>query len=306
MQQRYVILCCVAGVMTVFSAQAENTVTAATISGALGWLEGESHENVYLENGDKLSQLDWKIKQTPIITMAVNWDISPHITLTARGWTTLAERSAKMDDYDWLYDDQTHWSEWSYHPNSRLNHANAFDMGVQSWVVSQPNYRLGGIAGYQQTRFSWTALGGFYQYDNGATVGAFERGRNLGGYKQQFDVPYLGVVGIVRYQNVELSSLVKYSPWVKARDNDEHYLRQLTFRDEGNYGRYYSVLVDIGYYLTSCAKVFTALSWHKYAESRGGAQIIDQVSGKQRYIGGHAAGIANEYYTVTAGLTYRF
>ncbi|MGG2141143.1 omptin family outer membrane protease [Symbiopectobacterium sp. RP] len=45
---------------------------------------------------------------------------------------------------------------------------------------------------------------------------------------------------------------------------DEHYFRQLTFRDEGNYGRYYSVLVDIGYYLTSCAKVFTALSWNKY------------------------------------------
>ncbi|MBG6246090.1 hypothetical protein CS369_17345 [Candidatus Symbiopectobacterium sp. 'North America'] len=132
MQQQYVIIYCVAGMMTIFSAQAENTVTAATISGALGWLEGKSHENVYMENGDKLSQLDWKIKQTPIMAMAVNWDIFPHITLNARGWTTFAERSAKMDDYDWLYDDQAHWSEWSYHPNSRLNHANAFDMGVQS------------------------------------------------------------------------------------------------------------------------------------------------------------------------------
>ncbi|MGX8939919.1 omptin family outer membrane protease [Symbiopectobacterium sp. Eva_TO] len=27
-----------------------------------------------------------------------------------------------------------------------------------SWVISQPNYRLGGIVGYQQTRYSWTAL----------------------------------------------------------------------------------------------------------------------------------------------------
>ncbi|MBG6246089.1 hypothetical protein CS369_17340 [Candidatus Symbiopectobacterium sp. 'North America'] len=165
---------------------------------------------------------------------------------------------------------------------------------------------MGGIVGYQQTRYSWTTLGGFYQYDNGETVGAFERGSNRGGYRQQFDAPYLGVTGIVCYQNFELSALAKYSPWVKARDNDEHYFRQLTFRDEGNYGRYYSVLVDIGYYLTSCVKVFTALSWNKYDESRGGTQIIDQVSGEQGYIGGHASGITNEYYMVTAGLTYRF
>lgn len=253
MQQRYVILCCVAGVMTLFLAQAENTVTTATTSGALGWIEGKSHENVYMENGDKLSQRDWKIKQTPIVTMAVNWDMSPYITLIAHGWTTLAERSAIMDDYDWLYDDQTHWSEWSHHLNSRLNHANAFDIEAQGWVVSQPFYRLGGIAGYQQTRFSWTALGGLYQYDN-----------------------------------------------------DEHYSRQLTFRDEGNDGRYYSVLVDIGYYLASCAKVFTALSWNKYDESRGRTQITDQISGEQGYIGGHALGIANGYYRVTAGLTYHF
>lgn len=114
------------------------------------------------------------------------------------------------------------------------------------------------------------------------------------------------MTGIVRYQSFELSALAKYSPWVKARDNDEHYFRQLTFRDEGNYGRYYSVLVEIGYYLTSFAKVFTALSWNKYDESRGGTQIIDQVSGEQGYIGGHASGITNEYYMVTAGLTYRF
>lgn len=150
------------------------------------------------------------------------------------------------------------------------------------------------------------ALGGFYQYDNDEAVGAFERGSHLGGYRQQFNVPYLGAIGIVRYQNVELSALAKYSPWVKARDNDEHYFRQLTFRDEGNDGRYYSALVDISYYLTSCAKIFTALSWNKYDESRGGTQIIDQVSGEQGYIGGHAAGIANECYRVTAGLTYRF
>ena len=306
MQQRYVILCCFFGLMTVFSAQAENTASPVTISGALGGLEGESHENVYMDNGYKLSQLDWKIKQTPIMKMVFNWDISSDMTLNARGWTTFAKRGAIMDDYDWLYSDQTHWSEWSHHPNSRLNYANEFDISVQSWAVSQPYYRLGGIAGYQQTRFSWTALGGYYQYDNGATVGEFEQGTNLGGYRQQYDVPYLGVSGVFRYQNFELSALAKFSPWVKSRDNDEHYYRQLTFRDEGNYGRYYSVLVDIGYYLTSHARVFTALSWSKYDESRGGTQIIDQVSGDQGYIGGHAAGISNEYYMVTAGLAYRF
>ena len=109
-----------------------------------------------------------------------------------------------------------------------------------------------------------------------------------------------------RYQNIELNVLLKFSPWVRARDNDEHYLRELTFRDNADDARYYSASLDIGYYLTSHGKVFTAVSWNKYQEGKGGTQIIDNQSGEEAFEGGDAAGISNKNYNVTVGLQYRF
>ncbi|EJB2701455.1 omptin family outer membrane protease, partial [Salmonella enterica] len=47
-------------------------------------------------------------------------------------------------------------------------------------------------------------------------------------------------------------------------------------------------------------------AYSKYEEGKGGTQIIDKTSGDTAYFGGDAAGIANNNYTVTAGLQYRF
>ncbi|EJS7855820.1 omptin family outer membrane protease, partial [Salmonella enterica subsp. enterica serovar Kentucky] len=56
----------------------------------------------------------------------------------------------------------------------------------------------------------------------------------------------------------------------------------------------------------SNAKIFAEFAYSKYEEGKGGTQIIDKTSGDTAYFGGDAAGIANNNYTVTAGLQYRF
>ncbi len=53
-------------------------------------------------------------------------------------------------------------------------------------------------------------------------------------------------------------------------------------------------------------KYFAEFAYSKYEEGKGGTQIIDKTSGNTAYFGGDAAGIANNNYTVTAGLQYRF
>jgi plasminogen activator len=94
-----------------------------------------------------------------------------------------------MDDYDWMNDNQSGWTDHSSHPSTNVNYANEYDLSVQGWLFQDDNYKAGVIAGYQETRFSWTATGGSYNYDNGATTGNFPTGERGIGYSQRFSMP---------------------------------------------------------------------------------------------------------------------
>lgn len=313
---KYIILLGVFGLMTTNIAKAQNfkdpyavnfDADSIKVSTSLGWLGGGSKEYVYDSNtGRKISQLNWKVKNTAIVKGDVSWEPLFWLTLNARGWTTLTSSGSGMDDYDWLDASQSHWTHWSNSPNTHLNYANEFDVNTKFWFVKRPEYKLGAVAGYQQTRFSWTALGGHYQYNNGNDIGDFPSGKRLIGYQQIFSLPYIGLTGGYRYRDVEFNALFKFSPWVEAKDNDEHYRRDLTFREKTSGSNYYSASLDVGYYVTPNTKVFTEFTWSKYSQGKGGAQMIDNVSGESIHEGGEVAGIENKNYSLTAGLQYRF
>lgn len=278
-----------------------------TVNTSLGWLGGESKEYVYdIDTGRKVSELNWKINNTAIIKGDISWDPLYWLTLNARGWATLASSGSGLDDYDWLSPSQSHWTDWSNSPDTHLNYANEFDINAKAWLVKRSDYKVGAVVGYQQTRFSWTAFGGHYQYDNGNHSGDFPPGKRVLGYQQKFSMPYIGLAGGYRYSNFEFNALLKFSPWVEASDNDEHYLRELTFREKTAGSNYYSASVDVGYYVTPNAKVFTEFTWSKYSQGKGGAQLLDRESGETTYAGGDAAGLENKNYSLTAGLQYRF
>ncbi|HCR0955730.1 omptin family outer membrane protease [Enterobacter asburiae] len=277
------------------------------VSASAGMLSGKSHEVVYDEaTGRKISQLDWKIKNVAILKGDITWDAYSFLTLNARGWTSLASGSGHMDDYDWMNEKQSSWTDHSSHPATNVNYANEYDLNVKGWILQGDNYKAGVTAGYQETRFSWTATGGTYNYDNGAYQGNFPAGERGIGYSQRFSMPYIGLAGQYRFNDFEFNALFKFSDWVRAHDNDEHYMRDLTFREKTTDSRYYGASVDAGYYVTPHAKVFAEFTYSSYEEGKGGTQIIDTNTGDSGSIGGDAAGISNHNYTITAGLQYRF
>lgn len=279
---------------------------AIKLSTSLGVLGGESGEYVYNDDGSKASELKWKIKNAPIVKGDLSWDATRWLTVGARGWVTLSSSDADMNDYDWLTPGQDGWSDRSSHPDTQLNHANEFDAYVQGWLLDTPQFRLAAMAGYQQTRYSWTAYGGTYSYDNGQDVGAFTPGVAVGGYKQQFSVPYLGLAGVSRFGDVELTALLKYSPWVRAKDNDEHYLRDLTFHEKGTLSDYYSATLAAGYYLTPSAKIYLEANYSVYDTANADTTVIYRETSDQEHYSGDVAGISNKSYSLTAGLQYRF
>ncbi|MBC8953228.1 omptin family outer membrane protease [Xenorhabdus sp. PB62.4] len=272
----------------------------------LGWLKGESKEYVYDPNSKyKISQLNWNIGNALIAKGNISWDAFYRLTLNTRGWIKLTSRNSSMDDYDWEFK-QSHWSDWSSSPDSPLNYANEFDLNATGWLIKQFNYKLGAILGYQETRFSWTAYGGHYIYNNGMNVGDFPSGTQGIGYQQKYRFPYIGLIGQYRYQDLEFNVLLKFSQWVKAKDHDEHYMRNLTFYEESNNVRYYSISIDAGYYVTPKVKVYTAFVWNKYREGKGDMMKIDNDSRTNYYSGGDSAGIANRNYSIDLGVQYRF
>ena len=134
-----------------------------------GTLSGKAKERVYLpeEKGRKASQLDWKYSNAPIVKGAFNWDLLPRVSVGASGWTTLAGRGGNMVDRDWLdTSNPGTWTDESKHPNTRLNFANEFDLNIKGWLLNQPDYQLGLMAGYQENRYSCTAKGGSYMYSS--------------------------------------------------------------------------------------------------------------------------------------------
>jgi len=280
---------------------------SVSVATSLGWLGGRAQESVYIPNGGgKLSQLDWKIKNAAIIKGDISWDAMPWLTANARGWTTLAAGKGHMEDRDWLNKQQSDPSHYSWHSDTPLNYANEFDLNLKAWLLQGEGYRVGPALGYQQTRFSWTASGGHYRYNNGQDTGSFPDNKSVIGYQQKFSAPYIGVAGQYRARDIEFNTLVKYSGWVTAKDNDEHYLRELTFRDKSNRSGYYSLMVDAGYYILPNTRIYTELSYNRYQEGRGGTEIINTNNKLTKRVEGDVAGIANTWYSAAVGLQYYF
>ncbi|PWC13412.1 omptin family outer membrane protease [Brenneria corticis] len=273
---------------------------------ALGFLSGESQESIYHPDngGKKASELDWKINSAAILKADLSYDILPRLSAGLRGWTTLSSGDGTMDDYDWIDDSKSGWSHWSHHAKTDLNYANEIDVNIIGWLVKAPDYQVGATFGYQRTAFSWSAYGGEFNYDNGQDIFTYPNSYKIIGYQQKYSMPYIGLIGLWRYQDFELGGLLKFSDWVEGKSNDEHYARDLTIRNKGSNARHLSATVSAGYYIYPQTKIYAEASYSRYEEARGGMEWREE--GETEYLDGDWSGLDNKYYTLSLGVKYTF
>ena len=281
---------------------------------------GQAKESVYIpELGDNLSVLNWDIKNNPTIKAEFTWNIFPWLAFNINGWTTFNSNRSTMNDYDWLdFDDRSNTTDWSHHGNTRLNSANHVDLNMTAWVLEKPQYKVGVMAGYQEEHFSWSAKGGEAQYSiqdeqgnyipgtSQTFIGKFNDDLTVGGYKQKFKTPYIGLVGQYQHGNFVLNTNFKYSQWSKASTQDQHYLRELTGHGNASGGDYFSANINAGYYIIPFTKIFTEVNWTQYKRNLG--QTSRTQNGTTTYIDQNIVqeGIANHYVGINAGLQYEF
>jgi omptin len=271
---------------------------------SFGSLSGEAKERVY-EGKNKISQLNWKYNNAAIIKGEIAWDIMPWTTLGINGWTTLASKGSHMDDYDWDSGNQSRWTDHSSHPDTTLNYANEFDINIKGWLLKEENYRVGLMAGYKQSSYSWGSKGGSYNYDNGNDVGEFDKNERSIGYNQKFKTPYIGVTGLYRYENIEMSATFNYSGWVRATDNDEHYTRTTTFKGKVDNQDYYFLSATGAYYVTDNMKVYVEGVWSRMLNKKGTLSAHNYKEGTNIQ-DDDASGIEHTNIITTAGLKYNF
>lgn len=270
-------------------------------------LTTKAKERVFDSNtGRKISLLNWQGNNAQIARDSLEWHSIPWFSLGAAGWTSFDTGDGSMTDYDWFTPGQRHWSDRSKSPDTRLNYANQYDINIKGWLLTAPNYDLGLVGSYQQTRYSWKAIGGHYNYNNGTNIGSFNPDIATVSYQQKFSLPYIGFTGRYRYQNVEFTGLFEYSHWVTGEVTDQHYLRDTTFFSQRHNQEYYSVENRLGYYLTPSAKICLQAGWARFPNKTGDWAVYNRQPDGVSGIAANSSGLANTSWTAGTGLECHF
>ncbi|MER2495439.1 omptin family outer membrane protease [Vibrio neptunius] len=289
------------------SVMAADDANNVTLEGSFGVLNGSSTELVYSSStGRKLSQLDWEIHNVPIIKLGAAWDVNDKWTLTGSFWSVLTDDGdAHMEDRDWLNANQSSPTDISISPDTKLRDAHEIDINAIYWLLSQSNYKVGALAGYQYNLFKWDGIGGTYSYNNGANVGSFPNVVGID-YKQEFSVLYLGLAGEYTLDKSDFGAQLKWSPWVNATDVDHHNRRDLTFYEQSDFNSdFLSLSLNYGYKFTPSMKLYAEYVYTKYSEARADTTIVNNSTGVTSFVA-NGAGLDNQNSTISVGLKYTF
>lgn len=276
----------------------------------VGLLNGKSQEKVY-DLGQKLSELNWDIKQVPTLHLGLAYHPRDWLTLDVRGWTRMSGGNSHMKDYDWLDGEDADWTHYSNHPDTRLKSAWQAEFSATGWALKRENLALGVMAGYQRSQFDWQAWGGSYVYSSDAgfrdLAGDFPANQKGISYRQTYATPFLGLVGLYNHQSWSVEGRFKYSQWVKARDFDTHHMRDLTFAgNNGNKGRMQSVAFALSYNFNPQFSVKAGIDHQVYSEAKGSALIRHAPSGGSLRTEPNSNSQANRTTISTLAVAYQF
>lgn len=292
-------------------ANAENaffTPEKVSVDMGLGSLSGESKMHVYDPQigGQKIYQATWKYNNAAIVKGSLDWDLMPWVSVGAAGWTTIASRGGNK--HSSLQEDaRIGQPAIEYDDPTTLNYANQFDLNIKGWLLNEPDYRLGVMAGYQESRYSFTSFGNFagnIDQDTGLPIGNAAHDIALDGYKQRSKIPYVGLTGSYRYQRFEFGATFKYSGWVQSNDSEDLHIQRIITGDV-NKQRYYSLAANAGYYVTPNAMVYLEGVWNRTTNKTGSRITDDSLKGTTA-VDDFSRGIENSSFITSIGLKYTF
>ena len=221
----------------------------------LGYVNGEINEYVYLpEVGNyKLSQLKWDIDNLLMGNIGASFSFEKWLTINADAWFKLTEGNGAVNDHDWFYEGYD-WSHWS-RSETDITSASIIDINANVALFRHTNTVITGIVGFKRDNFEFKANGGEYIYSSGYGYrdlsGTFPSVPGLG-YDQTLTSGYVGLGFSANFtDNLQLSGRGIYSPIVRARATDHHYMRNLVTKDSGgNDGTMYAFDLTLAWFFS--------------------------------------------------------
>lgn len=297
-----------------WAADAGSLLRTETISAEVsaGYLTGMSKEYVYdvsRVGSPKLSQLNWDLGNSFAVGGRVAWRPLDWLTFRGRGWATVASDS-NMTDYDWLYGyaGMNSWSHKSESPNTDVAKAWQADASVAATYYEADDLALTAIAGYRHYTAKFNATGGSYIYSSNGfrdTSGMLPSDRLGIGYQQWWDTPYLGLGASYSDGSWTVSSEVIGSPFVMARDQDHHALRDLVFKENFSMSSMVGATLGAEYTFAPGLSLAGRLEYQKYFKTTGDTLVVDGLGGGAQRVPSPSSGGEADTLLLSLGVKAR-
>jgi plasminogen activator len=233
-----------------------------------------SNEIVYDPNTNKkLSELIWETGDVSLLGLKLKIIPNKKVKLNLLIEKMLFDNMGTMNDYDWLSDTHSEWSDWSTHPNTVITDITKFNVNIQ-YNLPKDKYKNLYIVklGMKMKYHSFKSYGGSYIYSSNGNfrnkIGEFNN--NLGiSYEETFMNFYIKGEFIKVINKLLLKASLAFSPIVLSANTDTHYLRSFTNNNTFNPTYMYEYELGLNYSINDGVLLGFNYSKSKYNEATG-------------------------------------
>lgn len=294
--------------------------TSNAFNFSLGTVNGKAGEYVYVpETGEKVSYLDWKIKNVPVFILGYTHTFNNIELQMGLKKNFNSTSSGSMKDYDWYSSEDAEDGATSNDYGKLSNFSDnknyiedllMFDTNIKYWFAHTENLKSGPMLGFKYDYFKFYAKGGNqynYMLDGSTTIYKDDYSKKSIEYSQKFFTPYIGYGATYTYEKLVLDLEVKGSLYGKAKANDKHLERgpmesNEKYKDVKNLG----VKLVATYPLTQSIDINGTLEYSKYFHKKKSTTDFTTEDGEKISGIKNLSGIKNSSYVVSLGATYKF
>lgn len=284
---------------------------------SLKTMNGKSKEYVYdINNGDKISYLEWEIKNIPLLVLDYNYSISENLdTNFSFGKNISSSFNSNMKDYDWYNSDTTSNKEdygkpYAYSKNkSKTDEIIKFDWQLRYLMSLNANIKLGPYVGINYDRFKFTAkVGNQEVYDNyGNVKDIMGKNNNKNGvkYTQEYITPYIGYFMSYEIDKLKIEGKIQGSTLGKGKAQDTHILTNTVGKEK--YKDIKNIMVEVKaiYALTESIDINGSIGINKYY-SKKSSEVNINFDNKNQVKAKGITGTSHLSTLVSIGANYKF
>lgn len=273
---------------------AQTTDQAFQASAELGVLNSKSSLNTVV-NDLKDAEINAKTSNAPIAKLNLNWNFLEHASLNLSAMHNIGAKESNVKANSIVDSVMGNYSK------SKLQKAYAVDLNLGYAFFEHEALALSAIVGIQQDLFNWQAQGGTVRINKGNELKVRD-GAKLFNFEQKYNSAYLGLQGQYKVDQFEITSAVKFSPYVKTKvalKNFNTGVQDINFSLDK--AKHYGFMLNTAYEVVPNLKVFGEYNWDKF--SRASDEVDSRINGKKVE---NSVKSDNQNSSITAGLKYSF